>query len=165
MLLDNFLTQRTTSTKKPSSENLRRNSDEIDMISKDFPQYDLADNNNMINSKFSTNHASNIHHGHHFLTTNGFSLNLTGAIRRRFSETYYKSLEHQKRPRLVKKCGELNIHMENVPKHKRRLFRDMFNTILDIKWRYHILYFFLSFLASWLTFAFVWYFTGKHKSI
>ena len=49
---------------------------------------------------------------------------------RRFSETFYHSFEQKRRPRLVKKNGELNIDMENVPKHKRRLFRDLFNTIL-----------------------------------
>lgn len=57
--------------------------------------------------------------------------NLSTAVHKRsFSEAYYKSLDVQKRPRLVKKCGELNIHMENVAKHKRRLLRDLFNTIL-----------------------------------
>lgn len=49
---------------------------------------------------------------------------------RRFSETFYHSFEQKRRPRLVKKNGELNIDMENVPKHKRRLLRDLFNTIL-----------------------------------
>ena len=97
--------------------------------------------------------------------TNLFSeINLNiyaNTIQRRFSETYYKSLEHQKRPRLVKKCGELNIHMENVPKHKRRLLSDIFNTILDIKWRWHVVIFVLSFLVSWFLFATIWYMIGK----
>ncbi len=48
----------------------------------------------------------------------------------RFSEAFYESVEQKKRPRLVKKNGELNIDMENVPKRKRRLLRDLFNTIL-----------------------------------
>ena len=74
-----------------------------------------------------------------------------------FSESFHKNLEVKKRPRLVKKCGELNIHMENVPKHKRRLLSDFFNTILDIKWRWHIVYFLLSFMVSWFIFATVWY--------
>ena len=78
-------------------------------------------------------------------------------IKRRFSESYYKGTEISKRPRLVKKCGELNIHMEYIPKHKRRLLRDFFNTILDIKWRWHIAIFLLSFLVSWIFFASIWY--------
>ena len=44
-----------------------------------------------------------------------------------YGEMFYKNQEIQKRPRLVKKCGELNIQMENVAKHKRRLFKDFFN--------------------------------------
>jgi len=47
-----------------------------------------------------------------------------------YGEMFYKNEEIQKRPRLVKKCGELNIQMENVDKHKRRLFKDFFNTII-----------------------------------
>ena len=53
-----------------------------------------------------------------------------GEKRRSYGETFYKSLAVNKRPRLVKKCGELNIHMENVAKHKRRLFKDLFNTVI-----------------------------------
>lgn len=86
-----------------------------------------------------------------------FTQNLSSTCKRRFSENYYKSFEVHKRPRLVKKCGELNIHMDNVPKHKRRLFSDIFNTILDIKWRWHIAIFLLSFLISWFLFATIWY--------
>ena len=52
--------------------------------------------------------------------------------KRSYGETFYKSLAINKRPRLVKKCGELNIHMENVAKHKRRLFKDLFNTVIGI---------------------------------
>lgn len=47
-----------------------------------------------------------------------------------YGETFYRTSEIQKRPRLVKKCGELNIQMENVDKHKRRLFKDFFNTVI-----------------------------------
>jgi hypothetical protein len=96
---------------------------------------------------------------------NGLNFNFGGTIRRRFSETYYNSLDHQKRPRLVKKCGELNIHMENVPKHKRRLLSDIFNTILDIKWRWHVVIFVLSFLLSWFLFATIWYMIGKFETV
>ncbi|RNA03387.1 Inward Rectifying K (potassium) channel family [Brachionus plicatilis] len=81
--------------------------------------------------------------------------------RRKLTETYFQGLEHNKRPRLVKKCGELNIHMDNVPKHKRRLLSDMFNTILDMKWRWHLVIFFLSFIISWFFFATIWYMIGK----
>ncbi len=71
-----------------------------------------------------------------------------------FASDYYFKM---RRPRLVEKSGELNIVMNNVPKHKRRLFRDMFNTILGIEWRWHVVFFLLSFMISWLVFAIGWY--------
>jgi hypothetical protein len=84
-------------------------------------------------------------------------------FRRNFSENFYrrtpkcKDVPRLRRPRLVKKCGELNITRENVLKHRRRLFSDIFNTILDIKWRWHFIFFLLAFIISWFLFANVWY--------
>ena len=78
-------------------------------------------------------------------------------LKRRFSENFYQCLDVQPRPRLVKKSGELNIVMENVPKRKRRLLSDFFNTILDVKWRWHFIIFLLSFIISWFFFASIWY--------
>lgn len=86
-----------------------------------------------------------------------FFPNHHNTLQRRFSENFYKCMDIHRRPRLVKKNGELNIHTENVPKRKRRLWSDMFNTILDIKWRYHFGIFFFSFVISWFLFAFIWY--------
>lgn len=78
-------------------------------------------------------------------------------LRRRFCENFYKCLDVHKRPRLVKKSGELNIHTENVHKRRRRLWSDIFNTILDIKWRWHFFIFLFSFVLSWFLFANIWY--------
>ena len=80
-------------------------------------------------------------------------------IKRRITD--FQGIEHNKRPRLVKKCGELNIYMDNVPKHKRRLLSDIFNTILDMKWRWHLVIFLWSFIVSWFIFATIWYMIGK----
>ena len=68
------------------------------------------------------------------------------------------SYEFQRtKPRLVQKCGELNINANKVPKRKRRLLSDLFNTILDIRWRWHVAIFLLSFIVSWFFFAAIWY--------
>lgn len=72
----------------------------------------------------------------------------------------YMDLNHEGRPRLVKKNGQLNIDVESVPERKRRLLKDFFNTILDIKWRWHIVFFLMTFLISWIVFASVWYLIG-----
>lgn len=122
----------------------------------DINSKDLVDDRS--NREKVMNHSKNQNdHGH--------TEHLNAHLKRRFSETYYKSLEHYKRPRLVKKCGELNIHMGNVPKHKRRLLSDFFNTILDIRWRWHIVVFFLSFLISWFVFATIWYLIGNKSQL
>lgn len=47
-----------------------------------------------------------------------------------YGESFYENITSKKRPRLVKKCGELNIQMKNVANHKLRLFKDFFNTII-----------------------------------
>ena len=67
------------------------------------------------------------------------------------------SCNRKNKPRLVQKCGELNINANKVPMHHRRLLSDIFNTILDIKWRWHVAIFLLSFAISWFFFAAIWY--------
>lgn len=110
------------------------------------------------NENFTT-HNNNNHHHLNTLSELPFFLTHTinSTFKRRFSENFYKTYDIHKRPRLVKKCGELNIHMENVPKHKRRLLSDFFNTVLDVKWRWHVAIFLLTFLISWFVFATIWY--------
>lgn len=83
--------------------------------------------------------------------------NYTSNIYKDEIDSPIQTIKLSKKSRLVQKCGELNIQMNNVPKHKRRLLSDFFNTILDIRWRWHLIVFILSFLISWLLFAFIWY--------
>jgi potassium inwardly-rectifying channel subfamily J, other len=83
--------------------------------------------------------------------------NYTSYINKDELDSPTHTIKLNKKSRLVQKCGELNIQMNNVPKHKRRLLSDLFNTIIDIKWRWHLIVFILSFLISWLLFAFIWY--------
>lgn len=94
---------------------------------------------------------------HNFDELLQFFPNQQTVLRRRFSENFYKCLDVHRRPRLVKKNGELNMHTENVHKHRRRLWSDIFNTILDVKWRWHFVFFFFSFIVSWFLFATIWY--------
>lgn len=43
-----------------------------------------------------------------------------------------------------------------VKTKKRRYIRDMFTTIMDLTWQYHVILFFSVFVVSWLFFAVVW---------
>ena len=59
--------------------------------------------------------------------------------------------------RIVSKKGLVHTERSHVSKRKRRYLSDFFNTMLDIKWRYVLFIFTLSFFLSWFAFAVVWY--------
>jgi len=61
------------------------------------------------------------------------------------------------RKRVVSKKGHVNIGKTRVSKRRRRYLSDFFNTMLDIKWRYVHLIFFMAFIGSWFIFAVIWY--------
>jgi potassium inwardly-rectifying channel subfamily J len=63
----------------------------------------------------------------------------------------------RKRPRLIEKCGELNIKLGHVKKRRRRLLNDIFTTALDIGWLWHVLIYLLIFFLSWVAFGILWY--------
>ncbi|CAP28017.2 Protein CBR-IRK-2 [Caenorhabditis briggsae] len=65
------------------------------------------------------------------------------------------------RNRLVQKQGLCNISLKNVPKQRRKYFSDIFTTVIEMKWRWCLLYFSLSFMISWSFFATVYYLIAK----
>ena len=58
-------------------------------------------------------------------------------------------------PRLVAKNGQVNLCFDNID--RRQYFRDLFVTMIDIKWRYNLAAAAFGFVLSWLFFACVWY--------
>nr|CDQ05899.1 BMA-IRK-2, isoform c [Brugia malayi] len=62
------------------------------------------------------------------------------------------------RNRLVQKGGICNISLVNVPKQRRKYFSDIFTTVIEIRWRWTLLFFATSFIASWTFFFSVYYF-------
>jgi hypothetical protein len=66
-----------------------------------------------------------------------------------------------KRPyfeRLIRKNGDANIDRINIEKHHQRYILDIFNTMVDMRWRSILVLFILSFLVSWTFFASLWFF-------
>ncbi|CAJ0916540.1 unnamed protein product, partial [Mesorhabditis belari] len=61
------------------------------------------------------------------------------------------------RNRLVQKTGICNISLKNVPKQRRKYFSDIFTTVIEMKWRWCLLYFSLNFVLSWTFFAVIYY--------
>lgn len=58
-------------------------------------------------------------------------------------------------PRLVSKNGTVNLFVNNID--RRKYARDLFTTMIDIKWRYNLLVASLGFVSSWIFFACIWY--------
>lgn len=58
-------------------------------------------------------------------------------------------------PRLVAKNGTVNLFLDNID--RRQYVRDLFTTMIDIKWRYNLMAAAFGFVFSWLFFACIWY--------
>ncbi|XP_049283388.1 ATP-sensitive inward rectifier potassium channel 11-like [Anopheles funestus] len=59
--------------------------------------------------------------------------------------------------RVVNKKGEGNVHLAHLPQRSLRFARDIATTLVDEQWRYTLMLFVLSFVASWIFFAVLWY--------
>ncbi|CAD6187170.1 unnamed protein product [Caenorhabditis auriculariae] len=70
---------------------------------------------------------------------------LAFTARRNSSPLYRKSTKKTKKSRLVAKNGICNVYNTNVPKKDRQYLRDIFTTLIDVKWRYMLLLFRLGF--------------------
>lgn len=68
-----------------------------------------------------------------------------------------RARECRRRRRVVLKEGELNVVSAHVSKKRRRFLADIVTTMVDMKWRWTLLIFSLSFLLSWLGFAIIWW--------
>lgn len=58
-------------------------------------------------------------------------------------------------PRLVAKNGTVNLFLDNID--RSQYVRDLFTTMIDIKWRYNLMAAAFGFVFSWLFFACIWY--------
>ncbi|XP_041780247.1 ATP-sensitive inward rectifier potassium channel 11-like isoform X3 [Anopheles merus] len=59
--------------------------------------------------------------------------------------------------RVINKKGEGNVHLAHLPQRSLRYVRDIATTLVDEQWRYTLMLFVLSFVASWIFFAVLWY--------
>lgn len=63
----------------------------------------------------------------------------------------------ENRRRIVSKNGHLNIALTSIKEKNKSFFKDYFNTMIDLQWRWVFATFFASFLLSWLAFGYVYY--------
>ncbi|KAE8738156.1 hypothetical protein FOCC_FOCC016371, partial [Frankliniella occidentalis] len=72
-------------------------------------------------------------------------------------KTAISQRRHSNGRRLVGKAGEAQVLPLNVPNKHKRLAQDLFNTLVECRWRYTLIVFLLSHFVSWFLFALVWY--------
>ena len=88
----------------------------------------------------------------------GRKVSLGDMLKQEFTGKSFFQLEGEKlRKRIVSKRGVVNIGQNHMDQERFRFITDFFNTMLDMKWRYVLTIFTLSFFLSWLAFAAVWY--------
>ncbi|XP_029654515.1 inward rectifier potassium channel 2 isoform X2 [Octopus bimaculoides] len=59
--------------------------------------------------------------------------------------------------RLVSRGGHVNIKQTGISKRNQKFLSDFFTTLIDVKWRWNLLIFVVSFISSWLLFASYFY--------
>jgi potassium inwardly-rectifying channel subfamily J len=99
---------------------------------------------------------SNQHqHTHSQSTIGSFVQTLTRMVAERG-----RTFARRQTRRLVFKDGTCNVASKNVTQRRRRYLVDIFTTMVDMKWRYHIIMFSLAFVVSWLAFALTYWVIG-----
>nr|AWJ68216.1 putative inward rectifier potassium channel 4 [Hirudo verbana] len=79
-------------------------------------------------------------------------------------QTYVPMVQHirtfvagKHKRRLVQKSGDCNVTNCNVTKRKQKYLVDIFTTLVDMKWRYHIGLFAAAFVVTWCLFGLIWF--------
>ncbi|XP_051968487.1 G protein-activated inward rectifier potassium channel 1-like [Xyrauchen texanus] len=89
------------------------------------------------------------------------------AIRRKFGEDYqvvntnrgmsFSAPAKRKRQRFVEKNGRCNVQHGNLGGETSRYISDLFTTLVDLKWRWNLLIFLLTYTVAWLIMASMWW--------
>ncbi|XP_030629562.1 G protein-activated inward rectifier potassium channel 1 isoform X2 [Chanos chanos] len=89
------------------------------------------------------------------------------AIRRKFGEDYqvvntnrgitFSAPTKRKRQRFVEKNGRCNVQHGNLGGETSRYISDLFTTLVDLKWRWNLLIFLLTYTVAWLIMASMWW--------
>ncbi|XP_028990638.1 G protein-activated inward rectifier potassium channel 1-like [Betta splendens] len=89
------------------------------------------------------------------------------AIRRKFGVDYqvvntnrgmtFSAPAKKKRQRFVEKNGRCNVQHGNLGGETSRYISDLFTTLVDLKWRWNLLIFILTYTVAWLVMASMWW--------
>ncbi|XP_061410852.1 G protein-activated inward rectifier potassium channel 1-like [Lethenteron reissneri] len=64
---------------------------------------------------------------------------------------------NKKRQRFVQKNGRCNVQHGNVNREAFRYLSDIFTTLVDLKWRWNLFIFILTYTVAWLVMAALWW--------
>ncbi|XP_055051088.2 ATP-sensitive inward rectifier potassium channel 12 [Misgurnus anguillicaudatus] len=81
----------------------------------------------------------------------------SAGMRASYNGKIFTASRSQIRSRFVKKNGQCNVIFSNMDDKPRRYLADIFTTCVDIRWRYLLVIFCSTFLASWLIFGLIFY--------
>ncbi|KAJ7396381.1 G protein-activated inward rectifier potassium channel 1 [Pitangus sulphuratus] len=84
------------------------------------------------------------------------------AVRRKFGDEYQavgpaRSSARRERQRFVDKNGRCNVQHGNLGGESSRYLSDLFTTLVDLKWRWNLLIFLLTYTVAWLVMASMWW--------
>ncbi|XP_007888118.1 G protein-activated inward rectifier potassium channel 1 [Callorhinchus milii] len=90
------------------------------------------------------------------------------ALRRKFGDDYqvvttlssgpgFNQPPKKKRQRFVDKNGRCNVQHGNLGSENSRYLSDLFTTLVDLKWRWNLFIFILTYTVAWLFMAFMWW--------
>uniref|UniRef100_A0A8C6ZQR5 G protein-activated inward rectifier potassium channel 1 n=1 Tax=Nothoprocta perdicaria TaxID=30464 RepID=A0A8C6ZQR5_NOTPE len=84
------------------------------------------------------------------------------AVRRRFGDEYQavgpaRGGARRQRQRFVDKNGRCNVQHGNLGGESSRYLSDLFTTLVDLKWRWNLLIFLLTYTVAWLVMASMWW--------
>jgi len=139
-------------------------------VEEDDPSTNATSYDNSTNSTNTTNaHSITNHH----LTIPSVSLSELDNLRRNTLDNFRikfqtlndrlrmkmsgKSSAIKKKERIIRKNGECNMNRINIESRSRKYIADLFNTIIDMKWRFILLVFICGFMTSWVLFGILWH--------
>ncbi|XP_042699958.1 G protein-activated inward rectifier potassium channel 1-like isoform X2 [Chrysemys picta bellii] len=84
------------------------------------------------------------------------------AVRRHLWDEYQavgsgRGSARRKRQRFVDKNGRCNVQHGNLGGESSRYLSDLFTTLVDLKWRWNLLIFLLTYTVAWLVMASMWW--------
>ncbi|XP_075465479.1 G protein-activated inward rectifier potassium channel 1 isoform X1 [Ascaphus truei] len=91
------------------------------------------------------------------------------ALRRKFGDDYQvvttsssgsgynQASPKKKRQRFVEKNGRCNVQHGNLGSESSRYLTDLFTTLVDLKWRWNLFIFILTYTVAWLFMALMWW--------